>query len=99
MTNRKRIAALLVCIALVFALAVSSAFIAHEAGHDCSGNDCPICRMIALNVDLLRTFGLVVLLLLVPAALQWGKFTRLKQRRSCLPVSGTPVSRKVRLND
>ena len=37
MANRKRLGALLICAALLLALIVSSAFIAHEAGHDCSG--------------------------------------------------------------
>ena len=99
MTNRKRITALLLCIGLVFALAVSSAFIAHEAGHSCSGEDCPICRMIAVNVNLLRTIGLAVLLLLALFALLLGRFAHRDRQRLCLPASGTLVSWKIRLND
>ena len=99
MTNRSRIAALLLCIGLVFALSVSSAFIVHEAGHSCSGEDCPICRMIAVNVNLLRTIGLAVLLLLVLFALLREWFARQDQQRLCLPASGTLVSWKIRLND
>ncbi len=99
MTNRKRTAALLLCIGLVFALAVSSAFIAHEAGHDCSGDDCPICRMIAVSVNLLRALGLAVLILSALFALLQEGCVRRKQPRLCLPASCTLVSWKIRLND
>ncbi len=99
MTNRKRITALLLCIGLVFALAVSSAYIAHEAGHDCSGEDCPICQMIAVNVNLLRTIGLAVLTLLALFVLLQGRYAHWEQQRLCLPASGTLVSWKIRLND
>ncbi len=99
MTNRKRVAALLLCIGLVFALAVSSACIAHEAGHDCTGEDCPICRIIATNEDVLRMSGLAVLMLLALFALPDGSFACQEQQLLCRPVSGTLVSWKIRLND
>lgn len=99
MTNRKRIAAMLLCIGLVFALAVSSACIAHEAGHSCSGEDCPICRMIAVNMNLLRTVGLAVFLLLALFAPLRKRFSHREQQRFDLPASGTLVSWKIRLND
>ena len=98
MTNRRHIAALL-CVVLVLALAVSSAFIVHEAGHDCAGNGCPICRMIAVHMDLLRAMGLAVLILLALFFLLRGKFARREPRRFSLPVSGTLVSWKIRLNN
>ncbi len=99
MTNRRRVTALLLCIGLVFALAVSSAFIAHEAGHDCTGDDCPICQMIAVNVNLLRAIGLAVLLLLALFALLRGRFAHRDRQRLRLSASGTLVSWKIRLND
>ena len=99
MTNRKRFAALLLCIGLVFALAVSSAFIAHEAGHSCTGEDCLICQMIAVNVNLLRNIVLAVLLLLALFALLRGRFAHRDRQRPHLPASATLVSWKIRLND
>lgn len=99
MTNRKRVIALLLCIGLVFALAVSSTYIAHEAGHVCSGDDCPICQMIAVNVSLLRTIGLVILIVLSLFGLLRGRFAYRERQRLCLPTSGTLVSWKIRLND
>ncbi|MCR4884967.1 MAG: hypothetical protein K6A68_15465 [Clostridiales bacterium] len=99
MTNRRRVAAFLLCIGFVFALAVSSAFIAHEAGHNCSGHGCPICQMIAANVNLLRTLGLAVLILLALFAMLQGRFAHRNQQRLCLSASDTLVSWKIRLND
>ena len=99
MANRKRITAMLLCIGLVLALAVSSAFIAHEAGHDCSGDDCPICQTVAVNANLLRTIGLAVLMLSALFAQPRERFAHRELRRLCLPASGTLVSWKIRLND
>ena len=99
MTNRKRIGALLLCVGMVLALFVSSAYIAHEAGHDCSGEDCPICQMIAVNVNLLRTLGLAVLLLVALFVLSRRGLTHQILHRLALPTSGTLVSWKIRLND
>ena len=58
MNARKRGYALLLCVGLILALFVSSAFLIHEADHDCSGEDCPICRTIALTTALMRTLCL-----------------------------------------
>ncbi len=99
MMNRRRIIALLLCIGLVFTLVLSSAFIAREAGHDCSGHGCPICQMIAGNVNLLRTLGLAVLMLLALFAMLRERFAHRDQQRLCLPASDTLVSWKIRLND
>lgn len=99
MTNRRRITALMLCIGLVFALFVSSAYIAHEAGHDCSGHDCPVCRMIAVSVNLIRMLGLAALMTLILSALLQERYIRREQQRLCLPAFGTLVSWKIRLND
>ncbi len=99
MTNRKRITALLLCVGLVFALAVSSAYTAHEAGHDCSGEDCPICHMIVVNMNLLRIIDLAVGILLALFALLACGFTHREQQGLRLPAADTLVSRKIRLND
>ena len=99
MTNRKRVGALLMCLGMVLFLFVSSTFIAHEVGHDCSGEDCPICQMIAIHVILLRTLGFALLIALALFALRQVRSTRHGQRQQRLPASGTLVSWKIRLND
>jgi hypothetical protein len=100
MTNRKRIGALLLCVGLVLALSVSAVFVAHEAGHhDCRGEDCPVCRMIAASIRLLRGLGLACTALLALCLLLPGQAARRRQERLHRVFSGTPVSWKIRLND
>ncbi|MCR4883206.1 MAG: hypothetical protein K6A68_06530 [Clostridiales bacterium] len=99
MTNRKRIGALMLCIGMALVLSVSAAFIIHEADHDCSGEDCPVCRMIAVNINLLRTLGLAVIAFLSLFFLISGRSVHNRRSRYACFFSGTPVSWKVRLND
>ena len=98
MTRRKRIGALLLCVGLVLVLAVSAAFVAHEADHDCSGEDCPICLIIANTIRLLRMPGLAAAALLSLFLLS-GSSARCRLNRPAGFFSGTLVSWKIRLND
>ena len=99
MRDRKRLTALLLCIGLLLTLAVSSAFIVLEEGHACSGEACEICESIAKTVALLRVMGRCAFLLLFAACLLplLRAIYALKAVR--LPVFGTLVCWKVRLND
>jgi len=99
MTNAKRTGALMLCIALALILAVSTAFIVHEADHDCAGEDCPICQMIAVNIKLLYSLGLAAIVLMVFFFLLSGQTVRSRQDQHNRFFSGTLVSWKIRLND
>lgn len=99
MTNAKRTGALMLCIALAFVLAVSTAYIVHEADHDCSGEDCPICRMIAVNIKLLRSLVLAVIALTVLFSLLSGQTVRSRRDQNTRFFSGTLVSWKIRLDN
>ena len=100
MMNRKRIGVLLVCVGLVIALSVSVFYIAHEAHHDCCGEDCPVCETIAVNVRLLRTLGLALFaLLLFSFLLPVRSARRHHQNGYARFVSGTLVSWKIRLDN
>ena len=99
MMDRKRFGALLLCIGLILVLSVSTAFIAHEADHDCCGEDCPICRTVAINISLLRTLGLAVLAALFLFFLLSVRPVRCRRERYARFRSGTLVSWKIRLND
>ena len=99
MTSQKRIGALILCVGMALVLAVSAAFIIHEADHDCSGEDCPVCRMIAVNINLLHALGLAVIAFLSLFFLTFGQSVRSRKDRYACFFSGTPVSWKVRLND
>ncbi len=99
MANLKRFTAMLLCLMLVSVLAVSSAYIAHEMGHDCTGHDCPICQMVSLSGNLLRVLGLAVLLLWAVFSLSGEKYAHMARQGLRIYVSGTPVSLKTRLNN
>ena len=98
MTDQKRIGALLLCVGMALVLFVSSAYIVHEAGHVCSGEDCNICRMIAVCADLFSRLGLAVLVLLALFAVQKERFARRERQMFCVPASDTLVGRKIRLD-
>ncbi len=100
MMNRKQIGVLLVCIGLVIALSVSVFYIAHEAHHDCCGEDCPICETIAVNVRLLGTLGLALFALLLFGFRLPARAARhdRRDRHACF-VPGTLVSWKIRLDN
>lgn len=99
MTNAKRAGALMLCIALALVLAVSTAFIVHEADHDCSGEDCPICRTIAVNIKLLQSLGFAVIALMAYFFLLSGQTVRSRRDQHTRFFSGTLVSWKIRLDD
>ena len=99
MRNTKRIGALILFIGLSLIMSVSLAFIAFEAEHDCCGEDCPICRTIAVNIHLIRTLGLALLMLAAVLLLRRGQAIRCRYERYIRLFSGTLVSWKVRLDD
>ncbi len=99
MTERKRAGALLLCIGLVLILSVSTAFIIHEAGHDCSGEDCPICRNIAVNIRLLCAAGLAVPVLQAFRLLPVMHTAFGRQGRRAYLGPETLVRWKIRLNN
>ena len=98
MTGRKQVRALLLCAGSILVLAVSSAFLIHEADHDCCGEDCPICRTIAMTGMLMRVLFVIAsawLLFSLPAVLS----ARRASAGARFILSETPVSRKIRMND
>jgi hypothetical protein len=99
MTNVKRTGALVLCIVLVLTLAVSAAFIAYEADHDCSGEDCPVCQTIVINIRLLRSLGLALIALVSFFFLLFGQSVHSRRDQQTRFFFGTLVSWKIRLND
>ena len=99
MNARKRGCALLLCVGLILALFVSSAFLIHEADHDCSGEDCSICRTIALTTALMRALCLIAAAGLLRSILTAVLSASRVPESVCLHAEGTPVSRKIRIND
>lgn len=99
MLDRKRRIALFLCLGLIVALVASSAYIIHEANHDCAGEDCPVCQMIAVNLSVLRLSVIAVLALMTILSLLNLFRSPHQAEHSAFPFSGTLVSLKIRLND
>ncbi len=97
--KRRQVTALLLCLILALVLTVSSAFLIHEADHECIGEGCEICARIAAAVHLMRSLALLAAILpafftALPAARKHHGFFR-----SPVGPVPTPVGWKVRLND
>lgn len=67
MTKKNRFLAVLLTAAVVFVMLFSVLFIAMEADHDCTGEDCPICYQISVCENTLKSVGQVVLLVVLAA--------------------------------
>ncbi len=100
MRNRRRVYALILCVGMLLALSVSSAYIVQNAGHCCCVSQaCRICQNVAQMVKLLTGCSLL-------AAMLWAVSVSLSVWRvSCqvrgraLPGLCTLVSWKIRLNN
>lgn len=99
MTQRRRKYAALLCLLTVLLMVVSSAYLIHEADHDCAGEECAVCEQIFQTKALLRGFALLWVFGLVLAVAQALRQTRLLQARAWLPARHTLVSWKVRMDD
>ncbi len=100
MNSRKRRAiALLVCLVLCFVVLGSSVFIAEQAEHDCTGQECEICAQIAFAVGVLRStviLGAVTAFSLCTAGLRRQTIINTADR---MPAIQTLVGWKVRLDN
>ena len=99
MNKQKRALALILCVGIIFVLFASSACIAHEAEHDCIGENCEICENIAQMkalVHFLTLLGAVLLLLFtLPSFLRAFR----AEERLRAYAAPTLVGWKVRLNN
>ena len=93
-----KIAAGFLAVVLLAVVLISSWYIAEEAGHDCTGENCPVCETIRQCETVLRHVGLGVLLavsVVIPTVLH----SLSGSLRAYELPQRTPVSLKVRLND
>ena len=76
----------------------SAIYIAVEANHDCSGDDCAICRQISICENLLKSLGLAGAAAAITAALP---YTVCKAILPCTEMTGTLtlVALKVKLSN
>ena len=96
--NSIRIAAGIMGFMMLVIVLFSSLFIAIESCHDCEGEDCHVCECIRQCENILHETGKTaantgMVILPVPMILL-SVFAAV-----CVVIQGTPVSRKVRLNN
>ena len=96
MTNKKHSAAIICAAFVLFALMISLFVIADESDHDCIGENCPVCAVIALCQNTLKTLGDA----LIAAAVVFACFCFTASVISFFHVvtyNETPISLKVKL--
>ena len=98
MTQEKRIIKMLVSVLMVLVVLSSALFIAVEAGHDCTGAGCAVCRQISAVEDTLRAFGFAVIAALV-ARIVFNVLNRNALCRISNLLTSTLVSLMVKLSD
>ena len=96
MLGHRRFRAALLIVTLLLFLAFSSGYILLESGHDCSGEDCPVCAVLALCVQSLDRGGDVALT--VFAAALWVFVSAPALPRRAAVRSATQVSLKVEMH-
>ena len=94
----KRIAAGIISLMMLIIVVLSAAYITAEAGHDCTGECCPICAGIRNCENTLRQAGDSIPLQTAAIVPVLFSFLSVSAVASIL-LHETPVSRKVRLNN
>ena len=103
MTDRRmvqfhKLAAAMLALLLFVMVFFASCFIAAEAGHDCTGENCPVCACLQLCEQTLEQIGDGILSLcavLIPVSCCFA----LAEVTHPVLLEETPVSFKVRLNN
>ena len=67
MPKRNRVLTVLLAAAVLFVMLSSACYIAIEADHDCTGDDCPICCQISVCENTLKSVGQAVLVVILAA--------------------------------
>ncbi len=95
--KRTRMAALIMACIIVLFIFASVFFIAHEADHDCTGEDCPVCALIMQCENNLKQIGSgeAAVVTAVATALI---FLTLQMHVTASAIISTPILLKTRLN-
>ncbi len=96
MTAKRKITALILAAVILLAVAASLFIIIHEADHDCSGEDCPVCALIEACTDTIRSVSLLIAVAIIVSSAVLFAFSGIYlQKYFCIPQ--TPVSLKIKL--
>ena len=98
MTKKPCFMTRLLAAVLAVVMLFSAVYLAVEADHDCSGEDCAICRQISICENLLKTLGLAGAAAVFAAAVRYA-LCRIIPSCAELVRTFTLVSLKVKLSD
>ncbi len=94
----ERSIAVLIAAVFLFGMLFSALFIAEESLHDCSGEDCPICQMIAQCESFVKRISpAIILAVLAFFSVELACTYRIEACSDI--VRTTPLSLRVRLNN
>ena len=79
--------------------AVLHRFCADAACFVCCGEHCPVCEMIAMTTALMRSFCLIAAVMLLRSVFTAARSAFHAPETGYGHSAGTPVSRKIRMND
>ena len=98
MTKKPCFMTRLLAAGLAVVMLSSAIYIAVEANHDCSGDDCAICRQISICENLLKSLGLAGAAAAITAAFT---YTMCRAILPCAEMNGTLtlVALKVKLSN
>lgn len=96
MKTKRRLFPVLLVFLVVFILIASYYFILHETRHDCTGEECPVCALIAVCRNTLKSFSSALFLIASYLfVLRFRGFFAPEYEKT--QNNDTPVSLKVRL--
>ena len=98
MTKKFRFMVRLLAVVLAVVMLSSAVYIAVEADHDCSGDDCAICRQISICENLLKSLGLAGAAAAVTAAFTYTMCKAILPSAETIDTL-TLVSLKVKLSN
>ena len=96
MKQNIRVIALIFAALFIVFIALSLTFAAAEAHHDCAGEDCPVCEMIAFLSSAIRSFT-VLLLAVLTAVLASAAASGLSVALKYRSLTASPVVLRVKL--
>lgn len=97
MTARRK-TALILTILFVFVMLFSHIFVIAEADHECTGEDCPICEIIAIVSDTIKGLSLIGSAVVICAALVFGIVKSLYVNNEAQSISSL-ITLKVKLSN
>ena len=99
MYGKRRVFKILVALTVLLSVVLYAAFIFANLHHDCPGEDCEICSVIAICRSTIKSFGVALLLLSVFAVFSAVAAISLSGRELPGVRSGSLVSMKVKLSN